>query len=85
MKLYKEESISNFDFWSGAKDTAKYLNEGELDIIEEMLEEQYPDGMSETELNDFFWFEDDTIAEWLGYKDFEAIMNRNGDDEEDED
>jgi hypothetical protein len=84
MKLYKEESISNFDFWSGAKDTVKYLTEDELDTIEEMLEELYPDGMSETELNDLFWFEDDLIAEWLGYEDFEAIMNRNDEDEEDE-
>jgi hypothetical protein len=22
------------------------------------------------------WFEDDTIAEWLGYNDFDEIMNR---------
>jgi len=85
MKLYREESISNFDFWSGAKDTAKYLTEDEMDTIEGILEELYPDGMSETELNDFFWFEDDTIAEWLGYEDFGAIMSRNDEDEEDED
>lgn len=83
MKLYREESIRNFDFWSGAKDTVKYLTEDELDTIEEMLEELYPDGMDETELNDFFWFENDTIAEWLGYENFEAIMNR-GSDADDE-
>ena len=83
MKLYKEESISSFEFWSGAKDTAKYLTEDEMNTIECILEEQYPDGMSETELNDFFWFEDDTIAEWLGYEDFEAIVNRNDDKDED--
>lgn len=82
MKLYKDESISSFEFWSGAKDTAKYLTDDELNTIESILEEQYPDGMSETELNDFFWFEDDTIAEWLGYEDFEDIMNR-GDDGDD--
>ncbi len=76
MKLYKEESISSFEFWSGAKDTANYLTEQELDTIEEILTDLYPDGISETELNDFFWFEDDTIAEWLGFEDFEAIMNR---------
>jgi hypothetical protein len=83
MKLYKDESISSFEFWIGAKDTAKYLTEDELNTIESILEEQYPDGMSETELNDLFWFEDDTLAEWLGYPDFEAIMNRDddGDDE----
>ena len=83
MKLYREESITNFDFWSGAKDTAKYLTEDEMNTIECILEEQYPDGMSETELNDFFWFEEDLIAEWLGYEDFEAIMNR-GSDADDE-
>ena len=82
MKLYKEESIRNFDFWSGAKDTVKYLTEDELDTIEKMLEELYPEGMDETELNDFFWFEDDTIAEWLGYEDFEALMNRDNEDAE---
>ena len=32
--------------------------------------------MTDTELNDFMWFEDDTIAEWLGYNDFDEIMNR---------
>ena len=83
MKLYREESILNFDFWSGAKDTVKYLTEDELDTIEEMLEEIYPDGMDETELNDFFWFERDTIAEWLGYEDFDDIINR-GSDADDE-
>jgi hypothetical protein len=76
MKLYKEESISNFEFWSGAKDTAKYLTEEEFNTIESMLEDLYPEGMSETQLNDLFWFEDDTIAEWLGYDNFEEIINR---------
>jgi len=85
MKLYKEESIRNFEFWSGAKDTAKYLTEDELDTIEAILEDLYPDGMSETELNDFFWHERDVIAEWLGYEDFEALMNRDNKDEDEED
>jgi len=76
MKIYKDESLTGFEFWSGAKDTAKYLTDEELTTIESYLEELFPDGMDETELNDFFWFEDDTIAEWLGYEDFEAIMNR---------
>jgi len=76
MKIYKEENLSSFEFWSGAKYTVKYLTDDELDTIEEILEELYPDGMDETELNDLFWFEDDLIAEWLGYDDFEAIMER---------
>ena len=76
MKIYKEQSLSDVEFWSGAKDTVKYLTDEELDQIEEILEELYPDGIDETEINDFFWFEDDLVAEWLGYEDFEAIMNR---------
>ena len=37
------------------------------------------DIMTETELNDFFWFKRDTIAEWLGYENFDEIMERNKD------
>ena len=77
MKIISETNLRNFNFWSGAADTAKYLTLEEIDTIENILEEIYPDGMTDTEINDFFWFEDDTIAEWLGYSSFEEIMNRN--------
>ena len=67
MKIYKEvNSVYDFDFWSGAKDTVKYLLDSEVNEIISMLEMSGYDEMSETELNDFFWFETDTIAEWLG-------------------
>lgn len=76
MKIYSEKSLNEFDFWSGAKDTVKYLTEDEINLIETILEDSFPDGMSETEINDFFWFEEDTIAEWLGYPSFDDIMYR---------
>lgn len=82
MKIYTEKSLCEFDFWSGAKDTVKYLTDDEIDFIESQLDELYPEGMDETEVNDFFWFDDDTIAEWLGYDSFEDIMNRDKEDEE---
>ena len=82
MKIIEEKSLKDFEFWSGACSTVKYLTDEEMDTIESMLEEIYPDGMTDTEINDFFWFDDDTIADWLGYSSFEEIMNR---DEEDED
>lgn len=84
MKIYEEKSLKDFEFWSGAKDTVKYLTDDELDQIEAILEDSYPDGMSDTEINNFFWFDDDTIAEWLGYSDFEEIMHRDDDDDDDE-
>ena len=76
MKVYKEVSGYEFEFWSGAKDRANYLTYDEIEKVFSILEEIYPDGMSETEVNDFFWFEEDTIAEWLGYDSFEEIENR---------
>ena len=73
MKIIKEDSLRNFDFWSGARDRVKYLSDEDFDQIEETLEEIYPDGMTETEINDLFWFDEDTIAEWLGYSDWEEL------------
>ena len=83
MKIYSEKSLREFNFWSGAADRVKYLTAEELDTIEATLEELYPEGMSETIVNDLFWFDEDTIAEWLGYDDFDALMRRD-DEEEDE-
>lgn len=77
MRVYKEESLTGFDFWAGAKDTVKYLTGDEMDAIENILADLYPEGMDETELNDLFRFEDDLIAEWLGYDSFDEIMERN--------
>jgi hypothetical protein len=31
MKIYTEKSLRDFEFWSGAKDTVKYLTPCELD------------------------------------------------------
>jgi hypothetical protein len=74
MKIIKEENLSNFEFWSGAKDTAKYLTEEEFNTIESVLEDMNPEGMTQTAVNDLFWFEEDTIADWIGYSSFDKIM-----------
>lgn len=84
MKIYTETSLKDFEFWGGAVDTVKYLTDEEMDTIESTLEDLYPDGMSDTEINDFFWFEDDYIAELLGYGNFEEIMYRDEEEEEEE-
>ena len=73
MKIYDDISLSNFEFWSGAKDRAANLTIDDFDEIERQLEYMYPDGMSATELNDTFWFEFDTIAQMLGYENEEDM------------
>ncbi|MCM1162010.1 MAG: hypothetical protein NC412_12390 [Roseburia sp.] len=62
--------------WSGGADTLHDLTNAEIETILYMLEDIFSEGMSLTELNDFFWFERDTIAEWLGVKVYEDLMNR---------
>ena len=76
MKTYREIPLTEFEFWAGGKQTIEELTEEELEQIEEILEEIYPEGMDETEVYDFFWFERELIAEWLGYENFDKIMER---------
>ena len=77
MKITKEvNTAADFEFWAGAAATVEYLTDDEIELIFSTIEDCCPDGLTETEVNDFFWFECDTIAEWLGYDDFEQIMKR---------
>ena len=85
MKIFSETSLRYFEFWSGAKDTVEYLTPQDLDQIEFVIEDIYPDGITDTQVNDLFWFERDFIAECLGYKDWEKFVNKEDEDEEDED
>lgn len=73
MKITSEKSLFNFDFWSGAETTANELTNKEFNIIEAQLEDLYPDGIDETQLNDIFWFEQDFVAQMLGYDTWEAF------------
>lgn len=85
MRYYVEESLSNFNFWSGGRDRAKLLSDEQLDIVEQMMEETAPEeGWSDTAINDLFWFDFDTIANWLGYKNEECLEKDITNDEIDE-
>lgn len=83
MKIYKDCSLSDFEFWSGAiwtKDKIDALSENDPEIwdkIERELEYEYPDGIDETQLNDLFWFEPEYIGRLVG-------INLDDDEEEDD-
>lgn len=67
MKIITETSLFNFDAWSGAIDTQKrIINEGKEAEFEQLIEELYPDGLTDTELNDLLRFDDKWIYETLG-------------------
>ena len=80
MKVTKELSLSNFDFWSGAKERAQMLTIDELNEIERQLEDVYPEGMDETQINDIFWFDFDWVAQMIGYEDEEDFYNQRNKD-----
>ena len=77
MKIYNETSLSEFEFWSGGRERAEVLTSNQLDEIECILEDLYPDGLDATTINDLFWFEEDNIAQWLGFTDFEELERYN--------
>jgi len=66
MKIIKEQSLSDFEFWSGAKSNAETLTREQLNEVESMLLDIYPYGLTETEINDLFWFDFETVQGWLG-------------------
>lgn len=69
MKVYFEiDSISDFEAWSGGNDTKNRLIELDaIDTLDSCLDDIFPNGCDETELNDFLWFDTDTIAELIGH------------------
>lgn len=72
MRIYNEFDFDSFQPWSGAVDTYNRIQEeGKGAALETILDELYPDGMTETELNDLLWFEPETIFEWLGIEEEE--------------
>lgn len=76
MKLIKETTLKDFEFWGGAAQFVEKLTEEELENVEEILEELENDGdrhwFTETALNDLFWFEQDTICDWLNISEEEV-------------
>ena len=71
MRVYNELDLLQFEAWSGAVDTMKELTSEEMDILQEAIEELYPEGLSDTQLNDILWFEDEWISEVIGRNLFE--------------
>ena len=76
MYVKRDINLKDFEFWCGAVYTAKYLDEQDFLQLEQVFEELYPDGIDEMLLNDIFWFEEDFLAEMLGYESFEDWMEK---------
>ena len=72
MIIKTEKNLRNFEAWSGAIETKNLiLDAGLEEEFEGLIEELYPNGLSDTELNDILWFDSDWILESLGIKEEE--------------
>lgn len=80
MLIAIEQKLANFEAWQGGKATLEQIKkygEDALQKIEDYLEEIFYDHIPEqVEINDFLWFEDDTIAELLGFKNIDEFWNK---------
>lgn len=79
MELKHDVALRHFEFWSGAVQRARHLTWEQLDAIEAELEMLYPEGMTDTQVNDLFWFEEDFIASLLGYDSFDELVDEEDD------
>ena len=72
MIIKTEKNLRNFEAWSGAIETKNLILDAGLEEEFEMLiNELYPDGLTDTELNDLLWFDSDWVLENLGIKEEE--------------
>tara|TARA_R100001244_G_scaffold127086_1_gene97582 strand:+ start:1067 stop:1291 length:225 start_codon:yes stop_codon:yes gene_type:complete len=74
MIVTTETDLTNFNFWSGAKQHAfNYSELKELAFsLEDLFHEKPP---TDTQINDLFWFEDEFLCECIGL-DFEEYQER---------
>lgn len=72
MKLYSETKLVDFQAWSGAIDTKNtIIDYDKADEFDDLIDEIYPDGLSETQLNDILWFDSEWVLEQLGIETIE--------------
>lgn len=80
MKFTVEKPLSSFDFWSGAVTNAQELTSRELDDLDDILPEYFGEEVTDTDINDMFWFEFETIVHALGYAYIDGNIIRDVDD-----
>ena len=72
MIIKTETNLRDFNAWGGAINTKNIiLDAGLEEEFEELIEQLYPEGLTDTQLNDILWFDSDWILENLGIKEEE--------------
>lgn len=84
MVYSKEFSVDTFPFWSGAKDTFEDVCKADkMYELQSLIEEQFADNETpptETEINDFVWFEREFIYNRLGLDENGELLDKDEDE-----
>ena len=68
--IKKEISLYNFQAWSGGKDTLNNIIEADkIDMLEDLLNDCF-EVLTDTQLNDILWFDDQWLYEQLGMEEY---------------
>ena len=69
MRIYTEMDFESFKPWSGACSTHERIcNHGKAKLFDSVLQEEYPEGMTEGELNDLLHHDSDWCYKTCGLK-----------------
>ena len=66
MNYSVNRKLANFDFWAGGVAVAEVITYSEFQLIEECIEDVFGDSVTETQINDIFWFETELICSIIG-------------------
>ncbi|RRD31498.1 hypothetical protein EII38_04540 [Streptococcus minor] len=72
MEIRKDvSSVDDLHTWSGGRQTLQSVKESGLgDELMALLDEMFPSGAEEVQINDFLWFERDFVYRSLGMTDY---------------
>lgn len=88
MRYIVEQSILDFPAWSGGADTLRTIVEyGYGDMLDDIFDEMFCDEdkvPTDTEINDILWFERDSLANAMGYYDWDSFERYHAWEEGDE-
>lgn len=71
MRYVSERNLSDFPFWSGGERAMERISSSpdyDEEVLEDFLTECLSETPTETEINDFLWFEQDYIMQALEWR-----------------
>lgn len=82
MKVYRETSLENYTTVLQARGfLQRIIDQGKANLLEAILMDMYPEGVSESELDDLLAYSEDEVCHWLGMKTENDLLSEIGDKE----